>query len=184
MRLCSFFGSTMIADSANYSVQHQFNKEISNGTWRAYSKGTIELCEKYSAFAINGRSTLVDAPKEVRRLEALKPVNVPSMRDRYESAVAKEKRLEAATQPLRKENNQVADSSEKKDAKNKRKRNNDENEDEGDSSDEMEPKPQPKKTMKKKKKAVVNQEDLNNINALKEEDEVQEGIVWSDDESE
>lgn len=174
----------MISDGANHSLQHQFNKEISNGTWRAYSKGTIELCEKYSAFAVNGRSTLVDAPKDVRRLEALKPINVPSMRERYESAVAKEKRLEAATQPLRKENNKVDNSSGKKDAKNKRKRNNDENEEEGDSSDEMVQKQQPKKTMKKKKKAVVNQEDLNNVNALKEEDEVEEGIVWSDDESE
>lgn len=165
-------------------MQHQFNKEISNGTWRAYSKGTIELCEKYSVFAVNGRSALVDAPKDVRRLEALKPINVPSMRERYESAVAKEKRLEAATQPLRKENNKVDNSSGKKDAKNKRKRNNDESEEEGDSSDEMVQKQQPKKTMKKNKKAVVNQEDLNNVNALKEEDEVEEGIVWSDDESE
>jgi hypothetical protein len=33
----------------------KFNEEISNGQWRPYSKGTIELWEKYSAFAVAGR---------------------------------------------------------------------------------------------------------------------------------
>jgi hypothetical protein len=164
----------------------QFNKEISNGTWRAYSKGTIELCEKYSAFAINGRSTLVDAPKDVRRLEALKPNNIPSMRERYESAVAKEKRLEAATQPARKESNNVT-ASMGKDTMNKRNRNNQDDIDRdgeiGGGEDEK-VKLQKAKKIKKTKKVVVNNEDLNNVDALKEEDEVQEGIVWSDDESE
>ena len=61
------------------------------------TKGTIELFEKYSAFAIAARSTLVDAPKDVRRLEALKPSNVHGMSERYESVVAKERRLEVVT---------------------------------------------------------------------------------------
>ena len=165
----------------------QFNKEISNGTWRAYSKGTIELCEKYSAFAINGRSTLVDAPKDVRRLEALKPNNIPSMRERYESAVAKEKRLEAATQPARKESNNVTASMDK-DTKNKRNSSNQDDIDRDgeicDGEDDEKVKLQKAKKIKKTKKVVVNNEDLNNVDALKEEDEVQEGIVWSDDESE
>ena len=121
-------------------------------------------------------------------MEALKPNNIPSMRERYESAVAKEKRLEAATQPARKESNNVTASMDK-DTKNKRNRNNQDDIDwdgengGGENSDEK-VKLQKAKKIKKMKKVVVNNEHLNNVDALKEEDEVQEGIVWSDDESE
>ena len=140
----------------------------------------MELCEKYSTFAITARAILPDAPKDVRRLEALKPTNVPTMRERYDSAIAKEKRLEAATQPAMKASKKDND-----DDKNKRKR-----KDMGanGSDDEEEVKEEgiasKKKTRpKKKKKApVVNEDDLNNVNALEEEDKVQEGI-WSDSES-
>lgn len=158
----------------------KFNKEISNGRWRAYSKGSMELCEKYSTFAINGRATLPDAPKDVRRLEALKPANTPSMRERYDSAVAKEKRLEAATQPVMKKGFQEMVKAKKKDEKRKRKGG-----DDSDNSDmeEEEQKVVKLKPKKKKKKAVVNEADLKNVEALKEEDEVQEGIAWSDSES-
>jgi len=161
----------------------KFNKEISNGRWRAYSKGTMELCEKYSTFAINGRATLADAPKDVRRLEALKPTNTPSMRERYDSAVAKEKRLEAAAQPLMKKS--TNDEGKKKDGKQRRKRKGDDSDSsdmdaEMEEEEEQKTKPKPKK---KKKKAVVNQADLKNVEALKEEDEVQEGVAWSDSES-
>ena len=162
----------------------KFNKEISNGRWRAYSKGTLELCEKYSSFAINGRSTLADAPKDVRRLEALKPGNVPSMRERYETAVAKEKRLEAAAQPMMKQKQQQAN---KKDGKadSKRKRKGEDEDSDVDSGEEEEEKTKAKPKKKKTKKAaVVNEADLKNVAALKEEDDLQEGIVWSDSESE
>mmetsp|Transcript_9672 Transcript_9672/g.21808 ORF Transcript_9672/g.21808 Transcript_9672/m.21808 type:complete len:879 (-) Transcript_9672:95-2731(-) len=162
----------------------KFNKEISNGRWRAYSKGSMELCEKYSAFAINGRSTLADAPKDVRRLEALKPTNIPSMRERYDSAVAKEKRLEAATQPVMKQSYKDAVAAKKKDAKAKAKRKKN-GEDDSDDSDVEAKEEEEKKTKprKKKKPKVVNQADLKNVEALKEEDEVQEGVAWSDSES-
>ena len=159
-------------------LSRQFNKEISNGRWRAYSKGTIELCEKYSAFAIKGRATLADAPKDVRRLEALKPANVPSMGERYDAAVAKERRLEAATQPMMRASKKKADDAmakkggDEKDGSDKRKRN-------LDLEEEGEAKSKPKK--KKKKAAVVNEADLKNVEALKEDDDVQEGIVWSSD---
>jgi hypothetical protein len=163
----------------------KFNKEIGNGQWRAYSKGTIELCEKYSAFAIAGRSTLVDAPKDVRRLEALKPSNVPGMRDRYESAVAKERRLEVVTRPAMKANDKKVlgydDDDIVKDTPDKRKRKG--GEEDGDSDEEEKKVMQKSKMPKKTRKAVVvNEADLNNVSALKEEDEVQEGIVWSDSE--
>ncbi len=83
----------------------KFNKEIDNGQWRAYSKGTIVLYKKYSDFAVAGRLTLADTPKDVRRLETLKLSNVPGMREWYESAVAKERRLEVGTLPVTKANN-------------------------------------------------------------------------------
>ena len=181
------------------SCPAKFNKEIKNGRWRAYSKGTIELCEKYSAFAVKARSTLVDAPKDVRRLEALKPPNVPSMGERYDAGVAKEKRLEAATQPIMassvKANGNATKGveEEEEDIMNfKRKRkNNQEEDDSGSGEDEPEEDVAASKMRKKKrhqakknKAAVVNESDLNNVAALKEEDMVQEGIVWSDSESE
>ena len=142
----------------------------------------MELCEKYSTFAITARATLPDAPKDVRRLEALKPTNVPTMRERYESAIAKEKRLEAATQPAMKASKKDND-----DDKNKRKRKDMEANESGEEEENEEEvaaskkKTKPKKK-KKKKAVVVNEDDLNNVKALEEEDEVQEGI-WSDSES-
>ena len=137
----------------------------------------MELCEKYSTFAITARATLPDAPKDVRRLEALKPTNVPTMRERYESAIAKEKRLEAATQPAMKASND--------DDKNKRKRKDmeaNESGEEEENEEEVAASKKKTKPKKKKKAVVVNEDDLNNVEALEEEDEVQEGI-WSDSES-
>jgi len=40
-----------------------------------------------------------------------------------------------------------------------------------------------KKSKKKREKIQVNEEDLNNIEALNEEDAVEEGIDWSDSEA-
>ena len=71
----------------------QFNKEIRNRQWCVYAKGAIKLYKKYSAFASKGPSTLVNAPKDVRRLEALKLATVLLMMEWYKPAVAKEKRI-------------------------------------------------------------------------------------------
>ena len=142
----------------------------------------MELCEKYSTFAIKGRSTLADAPKDVRRLEALKPPQTPSRRERYENAVAKEKRLEAATQPAMKAGFQKMVKDAKKEEKASRKRKSEE--DSGDEEEEAEvKKAETKKSKpKKKKKIVVNEADLKNVEALEQDDEVKEGI-WSESES-
>ena len=125
---------------------------------------------------MNGRSTLPDAPKDVRRLEALKPTGTPSMRERYESAIAKEKRLEAASQPKMKNsgNARVGDEKKGKGPKNRQQQLEGAGED-----DNAKSRPSKKR---KTKKAVVNQSDLKNVDALKEEDEVQVGIEWSDSE--
>lgn len=159
---------------------------MNNGLWRAYSKGSIELCEKYSAFIIQERAVLVDAPKDVRRLEALKPANTPSMRERYDAAVSKEKRLEAAANPVissAKRNPDARDKRNKKpveaEAEEEESSSDDEKFEHSESEEEDE---RSKHVPKRAKLGVVNQADLNNVKALEEEDVVQEGVVWSDGE--
>lgn len=152
----------------------KFSKETKNGRYRAYSRGCIELCEKQSAEATKGRSQLKQAPKDVKRLEVLKPGNVPCMGERYEAFIAKEKRLEAASQPAlsegAKKKAQAEAARQQKEAEDKAKK---------------ESKTKKKKVKKEKKKLEVNQTDLDNVDALEEEDEVQEGIDWdSEDEGE
>ena len=116
-------------------------------------------------------------------MEALKPTNIPAMRERYEAAVAKEKRLEAATQPIMKINKKADDGMAKKDRNNKRKKTDEVESNESDVDSEEDAKKSKKpKPRKKKKAAVVNEAALKNVGALKEEDEVQEGIAWSDSE--
>jgi hypothetical protein len=139
----------------------QFSKETKNGRWRAYSKGCIDLCECYSAFAIKERALLGEAPKDIKRLEVLKPTSEPGMGARHDAAIAKEKRLEEVTRPAT--------------ATNKR------------SQEEAEPEKEERKANKKqakKRKVEVNKADLANTEALEEDDEVAEGINWSDDEAE
>ena len=142
----------------------------------------MELCEKYSTFAIKGRSTLADAPKDVRRLEALKPPQTPSMRERYENAVAKEKRLEAATQPAMKTGFQQMVKDAKKEEKANKKRKNEEDSDDDEEEAEAKKAETKKSKPKKEKKIVVNEADLKNVQALEQDDEVKEGI-WSESES-
>lgn len=106
------------------------------------------------------------------------------MGKRYEASVAKEKRLEAATQPVMKVKAKTAPNTDSQSSKQKsgNKRKSDEVNDESDSEEESMKRKQTKPKAKKKK-AVVNEADLKNFEALKEEDEVEEGIVWSDSDS-
>jgi hypothetical protein len=131
--------------------------------WRAYSKGCIDVCDRYSDYAVKGRSLLGEAPKDVKRLEVLKPTEEPDMGARHDAAIAKEKRLEQVTRPVSK--------AEKQDAK-------------WEEEAEEEKETCKKKSKKKKKKAVVNEEDLANTQVLEEDDELAEGIDWTDDEAE
>lgn len=134
---------------------------------------------------------MADAPKDVRRLEALKPPNVPGMRERYESAVAKERRLEVATRPATKANDKKVraydddddDDDIVKETLDKRKRKGEEEGGDSDEDGKKEEQKSKKSTPRKKRKAIVNEADLKNVAALKEEDEVQEGVAWSDSES-
>jgi hypothetical protein len=104
---------------------------------------------------MDARAKLNDvAPKDVKQLEVLKPVNTPSMGDRYKQAMEKEKRLEAASRPAQK---QTSKDGKKDEAENK------------------------KKQSKKKKKAPAPRAQ-ENAKALEQQDQVEEGINWSDDE--
>ena len=131
----------------------------------------------------------MEAPKDVRRLEALKPVNIPSMGERYEAAASREKRLEAATLPTT-VNSEGAEGRKKEtisteNTKNPKHKRKSLGEVESDSDSDLEKEQaeqqaKPQKKKKKKKAKVINEADLKNVEALEEEDEVEEGVVWSD----
>jgi nucleolar complex protein 2 len=141
----------------------KFAKQTKNGKFRAYARGCIELCEKSSRSAMLARSKLADAPKDIKVLEILRPPNAPTMGERYEMAIAKERRLEIASQP---------DMSKKSATKKETK------------VSENKATPSKKAKNAPKKKNQVDEEALKNTGVLEEEDEVQEGIEWSDSESE
>mmetsp|Transcript_10890 Transcript_10890/g.13774 ORF Transcript_10890/g.13774 Transcript_10890/m.13774 type:complete len:449 (+) Transcript_10890:1-1347(+) len=155
----------------------KFAKVTKNGKFRAYTKGCIELCEKHSKAAVLSRSKLEEAPKDIKRIEVLKPNNVPSMGERYEMAIAKEKRLEVAEQPV------VSEAAKRKarDVERKAKAEQEERERERAAVEERK---KLNKNKNKKQKVQVNEEALKNVDVLKEEDKVAEGIDWSESESE
>mmetsp|Transcript_1793 Transcript_1793/g.2661 ORF Transcript_1793/g.2661 Transcript_1793/m.2661 type:complete len:805 (-) Transcript_1793:93-2507(-) len=143
----------------------KFCKETRVNRWKAYAKGCIDTCERHSAKAILDRSKLEEAPKDVKKLEILKPLDVSCMRERYEAAIAKERRLETATKP------EFASSGEK-----------------GKKEEAASHVTKQKKTSKKTKtkwrrnKDDVEAKDIGE-EALTKADEVAQGIDWSDDES-
>lgn len=134
----------------------KFIKTSKNGRWRAYAKGCIDLCERYADFARMERAKLNEAPKDVKRLEALKPSGEPSMGDRYDTAIGKEKRLEEATRPAAKIK------SVEKQAK----------------TDDENVVPNNKPSKKKQKTGII----LSTEDAMAQEDQVEEGVDWSGDE--
>merc|ERR1712070_802832 len=93
----------------------KFSKQTRNGRWRAYAKGCMELCERYSTKVMNERANgtiLADvAPKDVKQLEVLKPHSAPSMGQRFKQSLEKEKRLEAASKPVQSKSKSGASSS-------------------------------------------------------------------------
>ena len=121
---------------------------------------------------MTARSLLKESPKDVKRLEVLKPTSALSMKERYEASVSKENRLEAATQPILSEKAKQKALAEaetntpmKKDISNKNKKRTT-------TSDN---------TNNKKKKAKMTVEETTD-EPDKMKDEVTEGIDWSDEE--
>jgi hypothetical protein len=151
----------------------QFSKQTRNGRWRAYAKGCIELCERYSTQVMTERSNgsiLADvAPKDVKQLEVLRPSSAPSMGQRYKQSLEKEKRLEAASKPIQSKSSSVSNSSKKE--------NSGSNDNEKNVSKTGE-----KKKRKKRGKSKVDEAIEQGKTSLDQADEVEEGINWSDDE--
>ena len=153
----------------------QFSKENRNPRFRAYAKACIDLCDKYSKFAVQARSKLQEAPKDVKLLECLKPTTEKTMRERHEESIEKEQKALEASRPssesAKKKRDEPADSdsdgseeSEKEEMGSKRKR----------------------QKQKKQKKARVSREELEkqmlpDDELMEEQDQVEEGVYWSDE---
>mmetsp|Transcript_4160 Transcript_4160/g.11330 ORF Transcript_4160/g.11330 Transcript_4160/m.11330 type:complete len:859 (+) Transcript_4160:60-2636(+) len=151
-----------------------FNRQTRQQRWRRFSEGIVEKCEKYAKAAIQDRSKLNEAPKEVQQLECLRPASVPSMKERHKAAIDREAKRLATT----------GASSPKGTAKDTARS--------GDktceSDDDMAERPPPSKKARKggkgksAKKATAKAAGYNDPGVLDQEDDVQEGINWSDEE--
>lgn len=155
-----------------------FNREIRQQRWRRFSEGIIDTCEKYSKAAVIGRSKIQEAPKDVKQLECLLPSSVPSMKERHKAAVDNEARRLvahiASSANLSMKSKQVGISGGETIS----------NEDSADNKPEKDVKrpvadKSPSIYLPNTKKAPGNSDPK----MLDEEDEVQEGINWSDDEN-
>ena len=130
----------------------RFASETRNSRWRAFMRGAMETINEHSRFAMQARSKLEEAPKDIKQLECLLPPSMDNMRLRYEASVAKEaKSMEATKQTEVVDETPVI--SEKK-------------------SKEMKA-----KVAKKKKQKSAPQDS----GVLSTEDEVVEGVDWVDD---
>lgn len=152
----------------------KFAKQTKNGKFRAYAKGCIELCDKSSRFAVLARTKLEEAPKDIKHLEILRPANTPTMKERYDMTIAKERRLEVASQP---ELSKVALEKNKKIKEDAVSKDNAASKDNGEGKGG-----QKKNAANKKRNLEVDEQALKNTKALELEDEVQEGIDWSESE--
>jgi nucleolar complex protein 2 len=148
-----------------------FSKESSRQPrWRAMAKGCIETCEKYSAFAVQARQKLQESPKDIQQLECLRPTSMKTMRDRHDESVQREQKL----LDERMKENRVAE--EKK--RPTKAEESDEDDDQGDA-----PTQKPKTKKKQKSKKTKTPQAPIDEKALEEDDAVQEGVDWSDDDS-
>jgi nucleolar complex protein 2 len=136
----------------------KFSKETVNSRWRAYSKGCVDLCEKNAAFCVKARSALSEAPKDVKRLECLKPHGELSMGERYDKEISRENRLESTSRPASKQP-------------------------EAEKAVEATKAP-PKKKVKKEAKKVEAKTTISKEVAMEIQDEVKEGVDWTDSEGE
>ena len=157
----------------------QLNKEIRNSRWKTYIKACIDLCDTCTLYAVQGRSKLQQAPREVQQLECLKPIPEKSMYERYNDSVRKEQVILDAM-------NGVPSM-----AKNAKKRHTDvkdgdDDEDYDDEENDTSSKSKKKKRKKKKTGATKTIDDLkehlmDDEKVMEATDQVQEGIDWSDD---
>ncbi|KAL7567953.1 hypothetical protein ACA910_019663 [Epithemia clementina (nom. ined.)] len=154
-----------------------FSRATRQPRWRRFAGGIIELCEKHASNAIASRAKLHEAPKDVHQLECLRPSSVPSMIERHKAAIDKEAKLLAAASPLMSKNSEhkAAD---------------DEDEDIDDKEEEAAVKMAGKEQKNSKRKRKPDKRDKSSSttkyhkedpNVLTQEDDVHEGVDWSDD---
>jgi len=174
----------------------KFSKEVRNPRWRAFARGCIDTAERYSAFAIEERSKLEEAPKDVKRLECIRPVSAPDMRERHEASIQKEQKSLQVV-PSRsggKDNDSVEDSNRRKEQRGNKKRM------KGKDATPAENSASSPKKQKKKRGGGVSNSSRNDDTAtaadndksagdkaevvMELQDDVREGIDWSDDEEE
>ena len=142
----------------------KFCKDTGNHKWKAYGKGVVEMCTKYTVYAKRKRTELGKAPKDVGKLEWLLEQGGKDMGERLEDIVKEEKRMEEISKP-------IIGGKKKKDEGEKKmvKRKGEEEEKEGG-----------KKRKKKKRERTVLEGDVDMKDI--EDDHVKEGLDWSDDE--
>uniref|UniRef100_A0A7S2VGJ3 Nucleolar complex protein 2 homolog n=1 Tax=Entomoneis paludosa TaxID=265537 RepID=A0A7S2VGJ3_9STRA len=152
-----------------------FNRETRQQRWRRFSEGIIDACEKHSKAAVIKRAKLDEAPRDVNQLECLRPMSTPTMKERHKLAMEKEAKRLVATGP----------SSAKPAGKKKQQQDEDESGNEsGNESDEQSPQTKKaKKARKDKAKKISKKADgYDDPEVLDQQDDVQEGINWSDGE--
>lgn len=159
----------------------QLNKEIRNPRWKTYIKACIELCDTYTLYAVQGRSKLQQAPREVQLLECLKPISEKSMYERYSDSIRKEQVTLDAINGV----SSTAKLSKKRSIE-KESNGEDDHDDDEEEDDVASTKAKKKKRKKKKTSATKSMVDLKehimeDEKVMEATDQVHEGINWSDD---
>jgi nucleolar complex protein 2 len=154
-----------------------FGKVIRNPRWKTYIKACLDVCERYSTYAVKARSKLSEAPRDVKQLECLRPASEKSMRERHEESIVKEqKALEAILGKI--------DAAHKKSDEEKT------NDQDAVADSHDDDARATKKRRKNKNKATdqptlsakdLEQQMLRDDEILEVDDEVNEGVDWSDD---
>ena len=153
-------------------------KANKNSRWRAYARGTLDLCKRHTDAAISARSALSVAPKDVKQLECLRQPKDPTMSERYDAAVEKEN----------KEWTSLIAASSTTTTESKKRKSDDalegDSDDVGAESEEeakVIEKPKKKPKNKKQKEQVSKAPTKVDETVLEMKDTVAEGIDWSDD---
>ena len=148
----------------------KFAKETRSPRWKTFARGCLDTCERYSAFATSARCKLREAPRDIQRLECLRQASEPSMLERLNAIVEKERMQWEAVKPALKRKGTGKDDKGSEDEASV-------------NEDEEETKPKKKRAKKAPKQAqkakLASPEEAANLMAQR--DEVKEGIDWSDE---
>ncbi|GKZ01484.1 hypothetical protein MPSEU_001099000 [Mayamaea pseudoterrestris] len=147
----------------------KFAKETRSPRWKIFARGCLDTCERYSVFATTARSKLHEAPRDIQRLECLRPASEPSMLERLNASVEKEQKQWESIKPVIKRKGKDASADKGSD------------DDEGSNDGETEAEKPKKKKAKRAKKPAKQASEEASPELLAQQDEVKEGIDWSDE---